>query len=378
MRRLILPLLSLAAMGAALSGCFSPAAPPAPPAEIPSALTIPRDLTINVDELPASTETAALKLQTLDPNDIKTAIEIAAGTIEETNRFLDLALLPASRTTIPVSASVFTFESDVTLGEADEFEIPVTLNFKFDFGRFDLDGNGALEACSGCTCPVGCAPDLAVCPTEAPESELQPICIRIWVNGDRFMAGIFDRVPTEGHPESGRLRIALPRFGDLAGSPFEIVYDHRNPFDRLTDLSAFFQDPESPDDEGEFFANRRTIGRIEGPEETSKKSIQLTTAFISPPAGFPGLLQFQSRYFTHLDFISLEVLADGLYGTNEAEGGQLGVVDITPPICAQITTSHPVADILCADLGLTLTPGEFLDLPLLEDVLLPPFSEFPE
>jgi hypothetical protein len=78
-----------------------------------------------------------------------------------------------------------------------------------------------------------------------------------------------------------------------------------------------------------------------------------------------------------LDFVSLEVLADGVFGT-EDEGGALGAPDITPPICAQITTSHPVADILCADLGLTLVPGDFVNLPALEDVLLPPFSEFPE
>ncbi len=372
MSRLIFLLLPLAVLG----GCPSPAAPPGPPAEIPSALTIPRDLSIDVDELPGSADTGALKLQTLDASDIGLAIEIAVGTIEETNFFLDFALGPVSRTTIPVGASVFTFENTIVLDEEDGFEAPLTLGFKFDFGRFDLDGDGALEACSGCTCPVGCAPDLAVCPTEAPEAELRPICFRVWLAGERFMAGVFDRVPTEENAQSGRFRMALPSFGDQAGSPFGIIYDHSDPNDRLTDLSAFFQDPDVPSEEGEFFANRRSIGRVEGPEATSKKTSQLTSAFLEPVAP-PGLLQFQSEHFTHLDFISLEVLADGLFG-NEDEGGVLGVPDISPPICAQITTANPVNDILCTDLGLTLTPGEFVDLPVFEDVLLPPFSEFPE
>lgn len=358
---------------AALSGCPSPAAPPAPPAEIPSALTVPRDLSINVDELSGGSSGPALKLLTPTPGNVKSAIELSGAAIEEANLFLDISLSPVSQVDIPVSASLTTFEASIPLKEG---EPSTTATFKFDFGRFDLDGVDGTESCTGCTCPAGCAPDLAVCPTEASEADLRPICLRVWLNGVRFLAALFDRVPTKENPQSGRLRVVLPSFADLGGSALGILYDHADPKDRQTALSLFLKDVESPAGDS-FFANRSSFGRIQGPEETALKTARLTSSFLSPPAAVPGTLQFQSRYFSHLDFIALEVLADGVFG-NEPDIGFFGLENITPPICAQITTSNPVSDVLCADLGLTLTPGDFLSPPVLEDTQLPPVSEFPE
>jgi hypothetical protein len=65
----------------------------------------------------------------------------------------------------------------------------------------------------------------------------------------------------------------------------------------------------------------------------------------------------------------LETIGGGYYEVLE---------DVTPPICASITTAAPIADALCGDLGLVLTPGNFPPFPELEEVQLPPFSEFPE
>lgn len=353
-----------------ISGCPSPAAPPAPPAEIPSFLTIPRDLSIGVEELPGSSDSVTLKLATLAPKDIALAISLATEGIEESNRFLDAGLAPASLTDIPVSASTFNFKNDLTFTNDTGTE-SVDISLKFDFGRFDLDGVNGEESCTGCTCPTGCAPDLAVCPTEAPESEIHPICVRVWLNGKRYMAGVFDRVPTKDNPQSGRIRFELPPFGDLAGSPFGIIYDHGDLNDRQTELSTFFIDTDVAGGT-DFFSSRRTFGRIEGPEATALKTSRLTSDFISPPSAIPGTLQFQGRYTSNLDFISLETVAEGVFSS------VLGITNVTPPICAQISTANPVNDILCSDLGLMVAPGDFLPQAVFEDVTLPPFSAFPE
>ena len=55
-----------------------------------------------------------------------------------------------------------------------------------------------------------------------------------------------------------------------------------------------------------------------------------------------------------------------------------GLVSITPPLCAQISSGDPVAQALCDDLGLVLTAGNFVALPELSDVTLPPPGQFPE
>jgi hypothetical protein len=359
-RRLLLPL--LLSILPATGGCPNPAAPPGPPAEIPSALTIPHDLSLEVTELEEPSP-AALKVQTVTNSDIRNAIDGAVGIVEETNLFLDRALSPIGLLTIPVDTTVTTFS----------FAIPDEMgtdhSIKIDFGLFDLNGDGFDESCSGCTCPVGCAPDLAACPTEVPADQLHPICIRLWVDGARYLAGTFDRVPTADNPESGRLRLTIPSGSDLGGSALGIVYDHRDPENRTTDLSDFLKDVAAG--ETDFFERRRTHVSILGPDAEAKKSANLSAQFFDDTS---STLRFQTQYFANLDFILLETLADGSFGKE----GALGIADITPPICAQISTANPVSDILCSDLGLSLAAGDFVSLPELTDVQLPPASEFPE
>lgn len=378
LRRIVPPIILLLLLGVStwtLQGCPSPAAPPAPPAEIPTFLTLPSDLSIDIEEIASTSGALALKAQVTDPSRIEIAIEASGAAISEANQFLDIGLAPNRATEIPVRADLTNFRQDVTFTNGDGSE-SVTLEFKFDFTPFDLDNDGSAETCSGCTCPAGCSPDVSTCPGEAPPEALKSICVRGWLDGKRFLAGVFDRVPTKDNPQSGKIRFELPQFGDLSGSLFNIVYDHSNPNDLVTDLSVFFKDPDTAGGT-DFFSNRHSIGRIEGPSEAAKKSAQLTSSFISPPSGSPGHLQFQSVYFSNLNFIALEVLADGAFG-DEPPLGFLGIPDITPPICAEISTANPVSDILCSDLGLTLTSGNFPSEPLLEEVQLPPTSQFPE
>jgi hypothetical protein len=348
----------------ALGGCPSPAAPPGPPAEVPSSLTLPRDLSLDANELQPTSGSSALKLKmkAFTSSDIENAIEGAIGIVDESNFFLDLTLAPVSQQSIPVDTTVTTF-SFTAENEG------ITNEVKIDFGRFDLDGDGALESCTGCTCPVGCAPDLALCPSEAPDEDLHPICARVWVDGTRFLAALFDRVPTEDNPQSGALRFLVPTTSDLGGSNFAITYDHSNPLDRTTATNAFLAD--ANEGQTDFFERRADFVSIVGPEATAKKTVALASQFFDEQA---STLLFQAQYFAHLDFIELETRADGLFGTE----GPGGIADITPPICAQISSSNPVSDILCEDLGLSVTTGAFVPLPELTDVQFPSTTEFPE
>jgi hypothetical protein len=112
---------------------------------------------------------------------------------------------------------------------------------KIDFRPFDFDGDGVVESCSGCTCPVGCAPDLTSCPSEAPESDLRPLCFRIWHKDRRFAAGILDRVPTPENQESGRVIVTLVPPVDLEGSLFFFDYDRHDPENKSIEISAFLR-----------------------------------------------------------------------------------------------------------------------------------------
>lgn len=343
----------IALLGSAAACSPNPAAPPAPPAEIPSALVIPSDITIGALEL-ASGEAAALKRQGV-PANVRDQINNVVGIVEESNFTLDAALVSFKNRPIPVSADLTTFELGIPSGA-------LAGTMKIDFRPFDLDGDGAEEACTGCTCPVGCAPDLTSCPTEAPETDLRPICIRIWHNDRRFVAGVFDRVPTAENQESGRLLITFLSPLDLEGSLSFVDYDRHDPQDKSIDLASFRKDTGT-----EFFARLRTVASEEGPAASVKKTFRLTDDFFGFSAD--SLFQGQVQFFTDEDPMLLESIGSGFFEPIE---------DVTPPICASISTAAPIAGDLCGDLGLSLTPGNFPPLPELEDVDLPPFAEFPE
>ena len=349
----------------ALLGCVSSATVPAPLAEIPSVITVPQDLGIEVGEIEGAGDVSGqifgsfVKLQAIDSNDIELAIEIAVGFIEESNFFLANSLTIVNQRDIPVEVSVFNFAYSVAF-EGQTFEV------KFDFGAFDLDGDGAPEACSGCTCPVGCAPALADCPSEAPESQLLPICFRVWINDQRFMAGLFDRVPTLDNPQSGQIRNLFPENFDGAGTLMAINYDHQDPQNLLTDIASFLKDPDVGPD---FFGRRRTVTTQEGPSAQPKKTPRLSDELFDSQN---SIMRFQAQFVSQLDFIALESIPDGSFETG------LGLVDITPPICAQISSADPVSQILCDDLGLALSPGNFPQLPELSEVAFPSTEQFPE
>jgi hypothetical protein len=226
--------LGAAVLIAALLACSSPnpAGPPAPPAELPTALRIPSDLSLNVTELAAPGGAPALTLKAFDSADVLDAIHQSADLIEVSNDILDIALSVVSRDDIPVDPTVTTFLTS----------FPSKSGRPVRQDRLQAVRSGRQRGRRGLQrlhLPVGCLADgLDACPSEAPVADLQPICFRIWLDDRRFMAGLFDRVPTVENPESGRIRMDLTPFIDVLDSPiFEnmtesklgVVYDHRNP-----------------------------------------------------------------------------------------------------------------------------------------------------
>ena len=122
----------------ALIACgVSPATVPSPLVEIPSALTVPQDLSIEVNDIqgtggvPGLRFGSLVKLQTVTSSDIRKAILTAVGTIEETNQFLDLSLKAVNQREIPVDVSIVHFA--YSLG-ADAGNVEI----KFDFGKLVL------------------------------------------------------------------------------------------------------------------------------------------------------------------------------------------------------------------------------------------------
>ena len=159
-----------ACSGGGVPGDTNPAAPPVPPAEIPSFLTFPESVAINVDEIQPAEGTSALQAQVSEGG--------------------------------PLSDDIITgFEETELTGSSPEGTIPP--QFKIDFADFDLDGDGVNEGCTGCTCPAGCDVE---CPEEADPSDLQPICVRVWAaregEGNFFpaLAGRLDLFPIRDDP----------------------------------------------------------------------------------------------------------------------------------------------------------------------------------
>ncbi|HEX5033181.1 MAG TPA: hypothetical protein VFW62_01760, partial [bacterium] len=218
---------------------------PAPLAEIPSVVSIPQDVSVDVSKISSEPAGPALKAQALTPQELLTIIQIGPDTVRVLNEEILAGLLsPFTEIEIPVSPQVRFFEG--SFQESDG----ATLTFKFDFSDYDFDGDGALDGFTGCTCPVGC--DLAVCPSQAPLGDLRRVGFRVWMHQEmepgfvRMLAGFFDRLPVkddpatpadEENPGKGQFRVGSIENSTL-GSPeglsverflIGVIYDHLDP-----------------------------------------------------------------------------------------------------------------------------------------------------
>lgn len=319
----------------------NPATPPAPPAELPSALRFPSDLGINVDKVASQPSPGALEALVGPGGQYSDIISAAPNLVQTFNQFVKTLLQPVSQSDIPVSTTT-TFEFTALLGT-------LNVDVKLDFADFDLDGDGHTEACAGHTAGL-------------------PICYRIWLNGQQFMAGLFTKFPTAGNNGAGFFRAIGHSPAQGSGGAHDVytgvVYDHEDPMAKSTE---FFQrgvlsgdpvdqrDPKIPD--------QHSIVSQDGPDATAKKRLGFSSSEVETSPGVtepPG--QFLEQWREDQDFWS---------GSFFQEGEPFNFTDV----CAVISTGNAADVVNCQDLGIDVAGIPFIDFLTSDDVSFP--ADFP-
>lgn len=322
-------------IGILLSSC-SPATPPVPPAELP-ALIFPRTVRIDTSKI-QSQESASASLVG-SGGTFSEVIAAGADLADATNDLLDAILGAIEDLSITISAATTTFQDTVT-DEAGTF------NVKIDFADFDLDDNGADEGCSGHTATL-------------------PICFRVWLDGERFMAGKFTQYPTETNPGSGEFRIGVNSDVDAAGEDLFVasVYDHSNASDKATELfMAGFQTFDETSDA--FLAVHIELDQ-EGADATARKTINVN-GDTGPSASQTDHLEYLGRYLENADF----------WGGSSTVVTSGGTTASFSDVCAVISTGNEATDPdSCEDLNIDVGGVAFTDPVTVSDIAFP--SDFP-
>jgi hypothetical protein len=320
-------------------GCPSPAAPPAPPAELPSALRLP-DPRINTDEI-ASTVSAALSALVGPGGEFSDEIAFGPNRTQQDNFTFGTLMAPLLETDIPVGETITTFVTTTDFFAGPETTIP--LEVKMDFSDFDYDGNGVVEGCSGHTAAL-------------------PICVRLWVGGERFMQGVFDQFPTSETPGAGRFRIILPDVltAFVTGTGFVFNYDHSDETHLTTETLNLAQD---------FVPTlRRSVVTQEGVEGSAKKTVNFGDTFELTP-GTPTSIQYIGSFLQDEDFWS-----GSFEATDDIIAGFAPNLTNVSNACAQISTGIGISQGTCVDLGIDTTGIDFIDFSQESDF---EFSDFP-
>ncbi len=301
------------------SGVPNPAAPPGPPAELPSALRFPEEISINVGKLGSESSSAALTVKAQEKTDFALDILAAFITSNISGTFVDLMLASFNELfdalAIPVSPSVKTvikelrFSSEQfvpTSGNPIEIILPLLVQIaeseangrfdpegdvigtiKIDFSDFDADGDGVKDGCTGCTCPAGC--DIGSCPKFISPDKARPICYQIWVDNEgneifkRLLAGRFDQLPTPATDSAPEIpgagtyiqRYSFPTAPQVPPFGIRVFYDQKDLANRFNDFRIRADDPLPSDFISSLLDNVRMTQLQEGADEfTSKKTVK--------------------------------------------------------------------------------------------------------
>lgn len=368
-------------------GCagINSAGPPAPLVEIPSAISIPGSLEVDVGEVGSAPPSAIIFDSTSLIQRFKTEVLPIGG------EFFDAIVFGSTLNQLTNDAL------NSILSELSLLEIPtnpVTRNFagnsaiagyplKIDFSDFDYSGTGTNYGCTGCTCPTGCD---SACPAEAPFEDLKPICYRIWNDpngtGDfvRLIAGVLVQVPFKDKPETpeneenpgvGSFRASLEFQAPPGSNPSLLItygadYNHRNPARPLDKISQYYIDFLSLTipafDATVSNVKVQQIALDDPPiEGRLVKTIQesVNQPIPNQPAG-SSTFQYLARYRTDFDFWS-GTFQDFLKFPDFAFAVPPDTDNFTAQ-CAQLTTAVGVNQGTCIDLGIDVTNLPFLDL----------------
>jgi hypothetical protein len=368
----------------------SPAAPPAPPAEIPAALTFPGSVNVGFG---TPSEEASLKLAATPVpigGEFFEAIQFGFDVNDKANGQLEAILSGLSGLEIPLNPVTRTFEKEFDgdggfLGDA----------IKIDFGDFAFPGKP--EACTGCTCPTGC--DTA-CPTEAAEEDLRPVCYRIWrdaaFDGESefipLIGGFMTRLPVRDDPATpeDETNSGNGSFSILAEDPLlkvtsGSVYRHRDiarPFDKRTEFFQVVIDKPSETSEGAATINLVTTAQIglEGAASSDQviKSLKHAVA-VESPLGVPDdrNLQYLAQFREDDDFWSGTLQNNLEFIPFAALSTPPETTDNFTGECVDLFTAVGVDEGTCEDLGIDVTDVPFLEIPLSSDPSVNFPADFP-
>lgn len=322
-RMRFLILLALMFVGAC-SG-LNPAAPPAPPAEVPAALRFPGDVGIDISKVDDSASDAAAITVGTPANTQK---ERFTQSYRAVRLILNSVLGPLSEIEIPIGLDVRTFE---TVFFDDK---GVIRNLKISFDDFDFNQDGLNEGCSGHTAAL-------------------PICYRIWVNDSPKLAGLFETYPLPENPGKGRFKGSL--LSDKEGV-LGAIYDHRDSENILTELFAGERVNALT---GELFDVGHVVATQVGPPATAVKTLNI--AFLNQSD-----LENQVGRFRE----DRELLSLSLESSKEPDNNFTAA-------CIDLSDTLFVEEAVCEDSGINVRDIDFTDPPTIDDVLLPPDAVLP-
>jgi hypothetical protein len=400
---------SLSLLGALLIGWWAlgcaitnPAGPPAPLAEVPSAISVPESVEVSVSEVGAGVPNASsfnliqrFKSQVLPiGGEFFDAIVFGFNTNELINAALEGVLAEISQVEIPTNPLTTNFTAPSAFSDT---------TLKIDLADFDFFNDGGTPGCTGCSCPTGCD---APCPTEAAFEELQPICYRIWNNpaGDNnfvpLMAGVMFQVPlkddpntpeNESNPGVGSFRVTL---ANQTEDPPQITsfgsnYAHRDPA-RPLDLSTeyFLNLQNTPQESPEATAGpEATVSFVKvqqvaldeaspSPDRLLKTIQESVNQPIPDEPDANSTFQYLARYRTDFDFWS-GTFQNFLRFPGQAFAVPPPNVENFTAACAQLTTAVGVDAAVCRDIGIDVSNLPFLELLLPTDPRVNLPADFP-
>ncbi len=188
------------------AACASPAGVPAPPVEVPSPIVLkfvdPNEINIDVTAI-SSTPTLSLS-KALAPGELASAL-IQLG--PDQKQAIDINFITPAFDNIgviemPVGETVTTYSADIAF-PASTSGVPARLSglhhVDLNFADYDFDDDGVTEGCSGHTAQL-------------------PVCVRFWLDGERYLAWVFDEYPyeaTDPNVPGGIATIGKGRFKSL-------------------------------------------------------------------------------------------------------------------------------------------------------------------
>ncbi len=274
--------------------------------------------------------------QKADSAAIATTIEQGPGLLMESQQVVDTILAALHTIEIPVGADVTAHDASLVVGGSPE------LAAHFDFTVHAGDAPEGAAACSGNTGAL-------------------PVCFRLSLGGEPFIAGRFESWPTDSSAGSGHfvMRQLASLGGGETGTGIAARWEHAADGTRRTEIHWGV-----PGDDGEsFVAFRHAVITATGHSpEAVTKTLSLHDNLAAAPT--PSELLYIGRWREDAELWVGRAEASGVFES------MLGLSGF-PTLCATIGTWQTAADGACVEAGLAIDDVLPVPLATATDVSLP-------